>query len=58
MIGNSFATGVPILQKYSKKNLKKLNISSAPDFWGRCPGFVSGISHNDPDALQDHWVIM
>ena len=29
-------------------------IGSAPDFWGRCPGFESGISHNDPDALQDH----
>ena len=29
-------------------------IASAPDFWGRGPGFESGISHNDPDALQDH----
>ena len=29
-------------------------IGSAPDFWGRGPGFESGISHNDPDALQDH----
>ena len=28
---------------------------SAPDFGGRGPRFVSGISHNDPaDALQDH----
>ena len=26
---------------------------SAPDFWGRGPGFESGISHSDPDALQD-----
>ena len=31
---------------------------SAPDFWGRCPGFESGIFHNDPDALQDHCAIM
>ena len=29
-------------------------IGSAPDFWGRGPGFKSGISHNDPDALKDH----
>ena len=29
-------------------------IGSAPDIWGRGPGFKSGISHNDPDALQDH----
>ena len=29
-------------------------ISSAPDFWGRGPGLESGISHNDPEALQDH----
>ena len=27
---------------------------SAPNFWGRGPGFESGISHNNPDALQDH----
>ena len=27
-------------------------IGSALDFWGRGPGFESGISHNDPDALQ------
>ena len=26
----------------------------APDFRGRVPGFESGISHNDPDGLQDH----
>ena len=31
---------------------------SAPDFWGRGSGFESGISHNDPDTLQDHFVIM
>ena len=31
-------------------------IGSAPDFWGRGSGFESGISHNDPDALQDHCV--
>ena len=31
-------------------------IGSAPDFRGRCPGFESGFSHNDPDALQDHCV--
>ena len=24
------------------------------NFWGRGPRFESGISHNDPDALQDH----
>ena len=30
---------------------------SAPDFWGRGPGFESGISHNYPYALQDHCVI-
>ena len=29
-------------------------IGCAPDFWGRGPGFISGFSHNDPDALQDH----
>ena len=29
-------------------------IGSAPDFWGRSPGFESGIYHDDPDALQDH----
>ena len=28
-------------------------ISSAPDFWGRGPGFEF-----DPDALQDHCVIL
>ena len=22
----------------------------APDFWGRGPGFESGVFHNDPDA--------
>ena len=33
-------------------------IGSAPDFWGRGPGFESGIYHNDPDALQDHCVIL
>ena len=26
------------------------HIGSAPDFWGRGPGFESGISHNDHDA--------
>ena len=26
-------------------------IGSAPDFWGRSPGFASGIYHNDPNAL-------
>ena len=30
-------------------------IASAPDFWGGGPGFESGNSHNDPDALHDHW---
>ena len=29
-------------------------IGSAPDFLGRGPGFESDLSHNDPDALQDH----
>ena len=33
-------------------------IGIAPDFWGRGPGFESGIYHNDPDALQDHCEIM
>ena len=33
-------------------------VGSAPDFWGRGPGFESGISHNDPGALQDHCVIL
>ena len=32
-------------------------IGSAPDLWGRGPGFESGISHNDPAALQDHCVM-
>ena len=31
---------------------------SAPDFWSRGPGFESGISHNDLDALHDHCDIM
>ena len=29
-----------------------------PDFWGRGPRFESGISHSDPDALQDRCAIM
>ena len=33
-------------------------IGSAPDFWGTGPGFKSGMSHNDPYALQDHSVNM
>ena len=33
-------------------------IDCVPDFWGRGPGFASGIFHDDPDALQDHCVIM
>ena len=33
-------------------------IGSAPDFWGIGLGFKSGISNNDPDAQQDHSVIM
>ena len=33
-------------------------IGSATDFWGRGPRFESGISHNDPGALQDHCVIL
>ena len=33
-------------------------IGSAPDFWGKGPGFESGVSHKDPEALQDHCVIM
>ena len=31
---------------------------NAPDFWGRGPGFESGISDKDPGALQDHCVIL
>ena len=34
------------------------SFGSAPDFWRRGPGFESGISHNDPGALQDHCVIL
>ena len=30
-------------------------IASAPDVWDRGPGFESGISHNDPDALPYPW---
>ena len=33
-------------------------VGSAPDFWGRGPGFESGIYHIDPDALQDRCEIM
>ena len=33
-------------------------IGSAPDIWGRGPGFGSGIFSHDPDALQDHCVII
>ena len=33
-------------------------IGSAPDFWGRGPGFESGTSHYDSDALQDHCEIL
>ena len=29
----------------------------AQDFWGRGPGFDSGISLNGPGALQVHFVI-
>ena len=29
-------------------------LGSVPDFWGRGPGFESGISLNDIGALQDH----
>ena len=29
---------------------------SAPDYWGRGPGFESGISHDDSNALQDYCV--
>ena len=32
-------------------------LRSAPDFWGRSPGFESVISNNDPDELQDHCVL-
>ena len=31
---------------------------SALDFWGKGPRFESGIYYKDPDALQDHCVIM
>ena len=31
-------------------------IGSAPDLWGRGHGLESGISHNDPEAQQDHCV--
>ena len=31
-------------------------IGSSSGVWGRGPGLESGISHNDPDALQDHCV--
>ena len=27
-------------------------IGSASDFWGKGPGFESGISHKDSDAMQ------
>ena len=33
-------------------------IGCAPDFWGRGSGFEYGISHTDPDSLQDHCKIM
>ena len=33
-------------------------IGSALDFRGRGLGFESGISRNDPDALQNHRAIM
>ena len=44
------------LQKYLCKKQRNFFIwrcGGAPDLWGRGPGFESGISHNDPDALQD-----
>ena len=34
------------------------SIGSEPDFWGRGPGFESGVSHNGPWELQDHCVIL
>ena len=34
------------------------SIVSAPDFWGRGLGLESGVSHNDPGALQDHCVVL
>ena len=33
-------------------------IASTPDFWGRDLGFESGISHNNPGAVLDHFVIL
>ena len=33
-------------------------IGSAPDFWGRGPGFESSISSNDPVSLEDHCEIL
>ena len=43
-------------------NMKHLEMwwlnGSAPDFWGRGPGFESDISHKDPDVLQDYCVIL
>ena len=43
---------------YQIKLCTNYDEGSAPDFWGRCPGFDSGIAHNDCDALQDLCVIM
>ena len=30
----------------------------ALDFWGRGPGFETGSFQNDPDAMQDHGVVI
>ena len=30
----------------------------ALDFWGRGPGFETGSFQNDPDAMQDHCVVI
>ena len=44
---------------WSKTELKMWWLTgSVTDFRGRGPGFKSSNSHNDPDALKDHYKIM
>ena len=53
----SAATRAPTGASTERKSTawtRQSDIGSALDILGRGPGFESGFSHNDPDALQDH----
>ena len=44
--------------QYGVQTKQECQVINMPDFWGRSPGFESGISHNDPGALQDYYEIL